>query len=325
MTVQEYIDKRYDGSATWFMEEINQGNHCARIANVVANMDYLAGRHKVLGREDSHYKGKVLKTRKTILNYAKTVLRFHDTFLLGKKVGLSSSDAKTVETFNDIYKLNYELIVALTDGTEHNLGNVRGEKGDKGATGAKGADGRNGIDGAKGTDGVSPTVAVTETTNGHTVAITDVNGTQSFEVLNGKDGASGSSSGGASSTSGGDIYSNDEIAIGTWIDGKTIYRSIVDIQLPAISKSGTPQIYSFKHGLSIDTIVDERMFTPTFNIKSFFSNLGFSPVNLAKISSIATLKDYLIRVAVAPSEIMVDYGYWWNDTKLKCIIDYTKK
>lgn len=165
---------------------------------------------------------------------------------------------------------------------------------------------------------------MTETTNGHTVAITDVNGTQSFEVLNGKDGASGSSSGGASSTSGGDIYSNDEIAIGTWMDGKTIYRSIVDIQLPAISKSGTPQIYSFKHGLSIDTIVDERMFTPTFNIKSFFSNLGFSPVNLAKISSIATLKDYLIRVAVAPSEIMVDYGYWWNDTKLKCIIDYTK-
>ena len=105
MTIQEYIDKLYDSSATWFMEEINQGNHCARIANVVANMDYLAGRHKVLGREDSHYKGKVLKTRKTILNYAKTVLRFHDTFLLGKKVGLSSSDAKTVETFNDIYKL----------------------------------------------------------------------------------------------------------------------------------------------------------------------------------------------------------------------------
>lgn len=220
---------------------------------------------------------------------------------------------------------NYELIVALTDGTEHNLGNVRGEKGDKGATGAKGADGRNGIDGAKGTDGVSPTVAVTEITNGHTVAITDVNGTQSFEVLNGKDGASGGSSGGASSISGGDIYSTDEIAIGTWIDGKTIYRSIVDIQLPAISKSGSPQAYSFKHGLSIDTTVNERMFAPTYNTKSFFSNLGFSPVNLAKISSIATLKDYLIRVGITPSEIIVDYGSWWNDTKLKCIIDYTKK
>lgn len=219
---------------------------------------------------------------------------------------------------------NYELIVGLTDGTEHNLGNVRGEKGDKGATGAKGADGRNGIDGAKGTDGVSPTVSVTATTNGHTVAITDVNGTQSFEVLNGKDGASGGSSGGGGGAST-DVYSTEEVQIGTWIDGKTIYRSIIDMQLPSSSKAGAPVVYSYKHGLSIDTIVDERMFMPTFNIKSFFNNLGFAPINLAKISSIATLKDYLIRVAVTPTEIMVDYGYWWNDTKLKCIIDYTKK
>lgn len=63
MTIQEYIDKQYNGSATWFMEEVNQKNHVARIAGVVANMDYLAGRHKVLGREDCYYKGKVLKTR----------------------------------------------------------------------------------------------------------------------------------------------------------------------------------------------------------------------------------------------------------------------
>lgn len=111
MTIQEYIDKQYDGSATWFMEEVNQKNHVARIAGVVANMDYLAGRHKVLGREDCYYKGKVLRTRKTILNYAKTVLRFHDTFLLGKKVSLSSKDNETVNTFNDIYRLGqYETV-----------------------------------------------------------------------------------------------------------------------------------------------------------------------------------------------------------------------
>ena len=60
MTIQEYIDKQYNGSATWFMEEVNQKNHVARIAGVVANMDYLAGRHKVLNREDCDYKGKDL-------------------------------------------------------------------------------------------------------------------------------------------------------------------------------------------------------------------------------------------------------------------------
>lgn len=111
MTIQEYIDKQYNGSTTWFMEEVNQKNHVARIAGVVANMDYLAGRHKVLSREDCYYKGKVLRTRKTILNYAKTVLRFHDTFLLGKKVSLSSMDNNTVNTFNDIYRLGqYETV-----------------------------------------------------------------------------------------------------------------------------------------------------------------------------------------------------------------------
>ena len=35
---------------------------------------------------------------------------------------------------------------------------------------------------------ISPTVSITETDNGHTVSITDVNGTQSFDVTNGIDG-----------------------------------------------------------------------------------------------------------------------------------------
>ena len=77
---------------------------------------------------------------------------------------------------------------------------------------------KKGKDGTKSTDGVSPTVSVTETTNGHTVAITDANGTQSFNVLNGKDGkdgTSGGSSGGGSAIT----YAYDtEIATGeTWV------------------------------------------------------------------------------------------------------------
>lgn len=111
MSIDYYIQKQYNGNKMWFMEEINQGNHAARIAEVIANRDYLAGRHKVLGREDSQYKGKKLVTRKTILNYAKTVIRFHNTFLLGNPVALSSKDVETVKTFTDIYKLGqYETV-----------------------------------------------------------------------------------------------------------------------------------------------------------------------------------------------------------------------
>ena len=109
--INDYIQKQYGNNPKWFMEEVNQHNHAARIADVVANRDYLAGRHKVLNREDSYYKGKKYITRKTILNYAKTVIRFHDTFLLGNPVSLSCQDSETLKTFNDIYKLGqYETV-----------------------------------------------------------------------------------------------------------------------------------------------------------------------------------------------------------------------
>lgn len=46
--------------------------------------------------------------------------------------------------------------------------------------------------GNDGEDGVSPTISVTEITGGHRITITDANGTQSFDIMNGKDGADGS-------------------------------------------------------------------------------------------------------------------------------------
>lgn len=55
-----------------------------------------------------------------------------------------------------------------------------------------GPQGERGIQGEKGTDGtngVSPTVTITEIEDGHTITITDADGTQSFNVLNGADGA----------------------------------------------------------------------------------------------------------------------------------------
>lgn len=142
---------------------------------------------------------------------------------------------------SSIKSVNYELIITLTDGTVHNLGNIRGEKG---AQGEKGADG---INGTNGTDGVSPTVSVTETTNGHTVAITDVNGTQSFNVLNGKDGkdgASGGSSGGGSAIT----YAYDtEIATGeTWVDGKPIYLKVFHINGSSSQPSSSITVSSYK-------------------------------------------------------------------------------
>ena len=111
-----YIEKQYGNNPRWFEEEVIQGNHAERISEVINNRDYLSGRHKVLLRQDSQYKGKQLIVNKTVINYAKTVIKFHNSYLLGKPVQLSCSDETTLKTFSDIYRLgqyatvDYEII-----------------------------------------------------------------------------------------------------------------------------------------------------------------------------------------------------------------------
>ena len=59
-----------------------------------------------------------------------------------------------------------------------------------GPQGEKGIQGEQGEKGTDGTNGVSPNVTITEIEGGHTITITDADGTQSFNVLNGADGYS---------------------------------------------------------------------------------------------------------------------------------------
>jgi SPP1 family phage portal protein len=108
MTLKDYINT-FDNPALWFKEEVNRPQHRRRISNVITNKDYLRGNHEVLNREDAQYKGRELISRKTIIQYAKTVIDFHNTYVLGKPVTLTG-DENTVKTFNDIYKLgNYNM------------------------------------------------------------------------------------------------------------------------------------------------------------------------------------------------------------------------
>jgi SPP1 family phage portal protein len=102
MTIEEYKNT-FDIPSKWFVEEVSKGYHAQRLANVHANKDYLRGVHKVLGREDSTYKGKTYKTKKLILQYAKSILKFHATYLLGNPVSLTG-DEEIKKTYNDIYK-----------------------------------------------------------------------------------------------------------------------------------------------------------------------------------------------------------------------------
>lgn len=105
MTLEEY-KQTFDTPELWFKEEVDRPQHKVRIANVIGNKNYLKGYHNVLNREDAVYKGKELITRKTVIQYAKTVLNFHNTYMLGKPVTYTGNES-TVNTFNDVYKLGH--------------------------------------------------------------------------------------------------------------------------------------------------------------------------------------------------------------------------
>lgn len=60
-----------------------------------------------------------------------------------------------------------------------------------GEAGAPGRDGQDGRDGRDGEDGISPVITVSDITGGHRVTISDADGTQSFDVLDGTPGAPG--------------------------------------------------------------------------------------------------------------------------------------
>lgn len=83
--------------------------------------------------------------------------------------------------------------VEMPDGTrlsdfKGGVTSVNGQTGDVVIEVTNGKDGKDGAAGANGKDGFSPTVYISEIEGGHSVEITDVNGVQYFDVMDGKDG-----------------------------------------------------------------------------------------------------------------------------------------
>ena len=60
-----------------------------------------------------------------------------------------------------------------------------------GADGKDGVDGQPGKDGKDGSNGYSPTINTIQTTDGYNIEITDINGTRTITITNGKDGKNG--------------------------------------------------------------------------------------------------------------------------------------
>lgn len=85
----------------------------------------------------------------------------------------------------------YKLTITDANGTE-TVNILHGRDGKDGVNGKDGIDGKDGADGKDGIDGYSPTIMVEDIDGGHRIMITDINGTQTIEIFNGKDGTASS-------------------------------------------------------------------------------------------------------------------------------------
>ena len=103
MTLAEYIKQNYNNSPYWFEQECEQSWHRDRIDNILNIKEYLSGRHAILSRPDEVYNGRTFTTRKIVLQYAKTILNFQTSFLLGKPCTLSG-DEKSIKEVKQVYK-----------------------------------------------------------------------------------------------------------------------------------------------------------------------------------------------------------------------------
>ena len=243
--------------------------------------------------------------------------------------------------------VNYELIVTLTDDTVINLGNVRGEKGLQGLTGLDGAkgtdgvDGINGIDGKDGLDGADgingrgiTSVVKTDTVDlvdTYTITYSDMT-TSNFTVTNGKDGEGGSSGGGSST----DTYSTDEIAIGTWIDGKTIYRKVIDLTEynPTIYIEDHEMMYNFNHNISnIGTVIrTDLLYTDKDIYQEVNTNMKSTKISGSTASSLAISVSNMTKwgssIQINNTKIFIKYGLnigtTTGITNGILIVEYTK-
>lgn len=234
------------------------------------------------------------------------------------------------------------LIVSLTDGTNTDVGNVVGKNGTNGKDGVdgkngidgingkdgmNGKDGTNGVDGQDGADGFSPQIIenAENTDTQYKLDITTAAGTFTTPNLKGKDGqngkdGTGGSGGGASS----EVYSTDEIEVGTWIDGKPIYQKVVPVTLSSVAKSGSVASDSTQIGSTVSALVDMRA-VRTQSQFMVMSTTHIMNTSISYITSFADFKDAILSMSLAKDgTLFIHHGYKYNGWKLNIILKYVK-
>ena len=159
--------------------------------------------------------------------------------------------------------------------------------------------------GAHTTEISDPVVSLSKSNHVATISVTDKNGTNTTTVADGADLTDGAVPtgavigfdgttipGGFEEVDGFDIYSTDEIKIGTWIDGKTLYRKVFSTNVSVASETWTNLRYKSGENSIIKCVYSED---DNFSEGLFPCLTRFSGNYIQVYSPIAiTIKSYII-------------------------------
>ena len=184
--------------------------------------------------------------------------------------------------------------------------------------------GQNGTNGTNGTNGVSPTVTVTKEGKVATITCTDVNGTTTATISDGADGQGGGSSGGST-----DVYSTEETAIGTWIDGKTIYRKVIEVgKLASVSSGNYGTVTTtFSDVACGELLRTTGMFkyetTTRIVVDGGFSNIQLNP-STTHSTYINNVEKSRLTLIGSSTSVKLWYGADWGGYNYTLVVEYTK-
>ena len=140
---------------------------------------------------------------------------------------------------------------------------------------------------------------------------------------------SGGSSGGGSSGGSTDVYSTEETAIGTWIDGSTIYRKVIEVGKLASVSSGN---YSTVTTTFSDVACGELLrmtgiikygTTTRIVVDGGFSNLQLNP-STNHSTYIKDIEKSRLTLIGSSTSVKLWYGADWGGYNYTLIVEYTK-
>ncbi|OXS67242.1 phage portal protein [Priestia filamentosa] len=103
MGIDEYVQFKHNSNSKWFIEEVSSVKNQARVQRVLELKEYLDGEHDILYSPSYEYNGKTFEPRKIVLQYAKTILNFQTSFLMGNPITLTGKENVQKE-YQKVYK-----------------------------------------------------------------------------------------------------------------------------------------------------------------------------------------------------------------------------